>query len=281
MRALSTRTVHAVAPRPSSAPSEARPGYLATVEHARLVAAVHRWVAEHGRPPRVVDWDPARARRSGRPELAERFERAGTWPRFTQVREHFGGLGNLLRAAGYAPLPRRTGRYRVLWTSAEILDAIRSWSELYGEPPTMADWDPYRARRIGQAWRAERYDAGAWPSAKSVRNHFGRLSDAIASAGLVPRRQGQQRAQATAVLDPEVELRVAAIRGLGDPREPAHRLAEAVKLAAGARERGDAADLYYALLDVAAVAMDWAVDARPYAAPCERADPRARHRESG
>jgi len=206
----------------------------------------------------VIDWDPARARLCGRPDLAERFERVGTWPRFTQVRQHFGGLGELLRAAGYAPAPRRIGRYRVEWTSREILDAIRRWSERYGEPPTMADWDPYRARRIGQAWRIERYDAGEWPSAKSVRNHFGRLSDAVASAGLVPRRQGQRRVQTTAVLEPEVELHVAAIRGLADTREPARRLAEAVKLVAAARESGAPADLRVALVEVAAVAMDWA-----------------------
>ena len=178
------------------------------------------------------------------------------------MREHFGGLGNLLRAAGYAPLPRRIGRYRVVWTRREILDAIRRWSELYGEPPTMADWDPYRARRIGQAWRVARYDAGEWPSVKSVRSHFGRLSDAVASAGLVPRRQGQQRAHATAALDPVVELRVAAVRGFGDRREPAQRLAEAVKLVAAARDRGAAPDLQYALIEVAAVAMDWAATSR-------------------
>jgi hypothetical protein len=234
----------------------------AVLERARLIAAVHRWVHEHGTTPRVVDWDPARARLCGRPELAERFERVGTWPRFARVREHFGGLGNLLRAAGYAPTPRRIGRYRVEWTSAEILDAIRRWTELYGEPPTLADWDPYRARRIGQAWRVGRYDAGDWPSAKSVRNHFARLSDAIASAGLVPRRQGQRRPQEALVLDPKIELHVATIRGLPDKREPGQRLADAVKSVAAARARGDAADLRVALAEVAAAAMEWAARSR-------------------
>ena len=234
----------------------------APLERARLIAAVHRWVAEYGRPPRAIDWDPARARLYGRPELAERFEQAGTWPRFTTVRRHFGGLRNMLRAAGYASAPIRIGRYRVEWTATEILDAIRRWTELHGEPPTMADWDPYRARRIGQAWRVERYDAGEWPSVKSVRNHFGRLSDAIASAGLVPRRQGQRRPQPRPVLDPDVELHVAMIRRFGDNRPPAQRLADAIKLVAAARERGEPADLRVALVDVAAVAMDWAARKR-------------------
>jgi hypothetical protein len=178
------------------------------------------------------------------------------------VRGQFGGLRNLLRAAGYSPPPQRIGRYRLDWTGHEILDAIRRWTDLYGEPPTMADWDPYRARRTDQAWRVERYDAGEWPSVKSVRNHFGRLSEAVASAGLVPRRQGQRRAQRTAVLDPDVELHVAAIRGFGDRREPARRLAETVKLVVTARDRGEAADLYHALVELAAVAMDWAATSR-------------------
>jgi len=233
-----------------------------TIDHARLVAAVHRWVAQYGRPPRIIDWDPARARRCGRPELAERFERAGTWPRFTQVRDHFGGLGNLLRAAGYPAPARRIGRYRTVWTRTEILESIRRWNELYGEPPTMADWDPYRAGRMGQTWRVERYDAGEWPSVKSVQNHFGRLSEAIARAGLVPRRQGQQRVQADAVLDPQVELHVAAVRCLGDRRDPAHQLAERVRLVATARDERESGDLYFALVELAAVAMEWAATSR-------------------
>jgi hypothetical protein len=257
-----SNAMHVLAGRSLPAPGPSRGGPPATVEHARLIAAVHRWVAEYGRPPRVIDWDPARARRCGRPDLAERFERAGKWPRFTHVREQFGGLRNLLRAAGYAPPPQRTGRYRVAWTGREILEAIRRWSELYGEPPTMADWDPYRARHIGQAWRVERYEAGEWPSVKSVRNHFGRLSDAIASAGLVPRRQGQRRVEQATVLDPEVELHVATVRGFRDEREPAQRLAGAVKLVAAAREHGEPEDLRVALVEVAAVAMDWAAASR-------------------
>jgi hypothetical protein len=237
------------------------------LERARLIAAVHRWVAQYGRPPRLIDWDPARARLFGRPELAERFEQAATWPRFTTVRRQFGGWRNLLRAAGYAPAPTRIGRYRVEWTPAEILDAIRRWTELYGEPPTMADWEPYRARRIGQAWRVERYDAGDWPSVKSVRNHFGRLSYAIASAGLVPRRQGQRRVHAPVALDPEVQVHVAIIRGFSDKREPSQRLAEAVKLVSSARIHGDPTDVRVALVEVAAVAMDWAASIDGVGAP--------------
>jgi hypothetical protein len=58
------------------------------------------------------------------------------------------------------------------------------------------------------------------------------------------------------------ELRVAAACGFGDRREPSQRLAEAVKLVAAARDRGATPDLQYVLIEVAAVAMDWAATSR-------------------
>ena len=45
----------------------------------------------------------------------------------------------------------------------EIIERIREWALLYGEPPTIRDWDPSRARRTGQIWRAERFEAGDRP----------------------------------------------------------------------------------------------------------------------
>src|SRR4051794_36610564 len=58
----------------------------------------------------------------------------------------------------------------------EVLVAIRSWNEQYGEPPKLADWEPSRARSRGQAWRAERFAAGEWPTTRMVRYHFGTMS---------------------------------------------------------------------------------------------------------
>src|SRR4051812_2461702 len=74
------------------------------------------------------------------------------------------------------------------WTNEQILAAIRAWCSLYDEVPCQADWDPHRARRIGQEWRIRRYRTGDWPSLKTVINRYGRLSDAIAQAGLAPRQ---------------------------------------------------------------------------------------------
>jgi hypothetical protein len=69
-----------------------------------------------------------------------------------------------------------------------ILEAIRRWERTYGEAPTLADWEPSRARRQGHEWRARRWEAGDWPSTRMVRNHFGTMSAAVRAAGLIARR---------------------------------------------------------------------------------------------
>jgi hypothetical protein len=80
--------------------------------------------------------------------------------------------------------PREGGRPRACrYSSGEILDAIRRWASLYGAPPTLTDWEPSRARRKGQDWRAERWEEGSWPSARMVRRQFGTLGAAVAAAG--------------------------------------------------------------------------------------------------
>lgn len=159
-----------------------------------------------------------------------------------------------------------TPRRRPRLTAREITEAIRRWHELYGEPPSMADWDPYRARRIGQEWRIERYREGDWPSIKSVRNHFGRLSDAVASAGLVPRRQGQQRAQPELAIGDDVLLHLAHLRVLHEGLPAPESLATAVRKVAAARASDEAGDLRASLVDLAAAALAWAKATEPDAA---------------
>jgi hypothetical protein len=155
---------------------------------------------------------------------------------------------------------RQCVRQRARLTAPEILDAIRQWTALYGEPPTMADWDPYRARQISQEWRIKRYDSGDWPSLKSVRNHFGRLSDAVAAAGLVPRRQGQQRPQVELALDVDTMLHISYLRKRSRGQAARADLAAAIRQVAQARESSDPADLRVALVDLAAAALAWASD---------------------
>ena len=154
----------------------------------------------------------------------------------------------------HPPVPAHRNRRL---SAAQILDAIRRWNERYGEPPSMNDWDPYRARQAGQAWRAARYHAGDWPSVKSVRNHFGRLSDAVALAGLVPRHQGQQRQREELALDADTLLHVAHVRELRSALAPDDRLASALRDVAAARRSGEPADLHAALVGLAASALAW------------------------
>ncbi len=73
-----------------------------------------------------------------------------------------------------------------------IVARIKDWTHLHGEPPTIRDWDPSRARRTRQAWRAERFEAGLWPSVGMVKRQFGTFNAAVEAAGLAP-RQGPRR----------------------------------------------------------------------------------------
>lgn len=68
-----------------------------------------------------------------------------------------------------------------------IIARIQEWARVHGEPPTIRDWDPSRARRTRQAWRAERFEAGVWPSVGMVKRQFGSFNAAVQAAGLAPR----------------------------------------------------------------------------------------------
>jgi hypothetical protein len=70
-----------------------------------------------------------------------------------------------------------------------IIARIRDWACVHGEPPTIRDWDPSRARRTGQAWRAERFETGEWPSVGMVKRQFGTFNAAVQAAGLAPRHR--------------------------------------------------------------------------------------------
>jgi hypothetical protein len=66
------------------------------------------------------------------------------------------------------------------WSRGDLA-ALVEWTRRYGDVPTLADWDPQRARTLGQEWRIARYHQGDWPSARTVANHFGSFSAAVAN----------------------------------------------------------------------------------------------------
>lgn len=225
-----------------------------TYGREQILDAIRRWNDEQGHPPTWLDWDPACARRKGHPERAERFE-AGCWPTTAMVRRQFPTMGAAIEAAGLTP-PKPRGTKANLIDGEQVLVAIREWTRRYGDPPAQTDLDPYRARRTGQPWRAERYLAGDWPSLPTVRHHYGTLTAAVRAAGLEPRPQTEPVAER---VQRRRRNRLALVDHLSHNAEdgPA-ALAEAVRGVAAARASGDADDLENALLLLAGAALGWA-----------------------
>ena len=220
-----------------------------------VLEAIRRWARRYGEAPTSTDWDPARARRMGHGWRAERFD-AGRWPTVRVVRGHFGTFNDAVRLAGLEPR-RAPARLRPNLTGPEaVVDAIVEWTRRYGDLPAMADWDPVRARRLGQAWRIVRYRDGDWPSARSVAHHFGSFAAAVEAAGLVPRRRSTTAEERALVL---VHNRAAvALAGAAHGAGDAAGLATAVRSVAASRATGDPVALHAALIDVAAAALAYA-----------------------
>lgn len=221
-----------------------------------IVAAIRRWHELHGEPPKVFDWDPAWARRRGEDWRAARFE-AGDWPSIAMVRRQFGNLSKAVFAAGLRPRrgPAR-GRSHAL-SDEQLLDAIRRWADLYGEPPATTDWAPARARAAGQLWRLDRYYAGDWPSAQTVRRRFGTLSNAIRQAGLEPRAVGQHTT-CPATIEPGARQAIQYHLNTPGRRCGPDQLAARVRAVAEARRVSDLSSMQTALIELAAAAISWA-----------------------
>lgn len=84
----------------------------------------------------------------------------------------------------------RAHRDDKIWTQDAIVLAIQEWIAEYGDPPSVNDWGPYRARHaLGDEERAARFEQadGAWPSVTTVYATFGSFNAALVAAGLNPR----------------------------------------------------------------------------------------------
>jgi hypothetical protein len=225
-----------------------------TFTREEILSKIRKWAELYGEPPSMRDWEPSRARRAGQAWRAERFE-AGTWPSARMVVAQFGAFTVAIREAGLQP-GRRPSRLKPKLSGPEqILVAIREWTSRYGEPPTLADWDGVRARRLDQEWRIARYHSGDWPSLATVMYHHGSLGAAVRAAGLSARPHGLHARYAA-------EFRAHSRRMLvleKLEREPDNgTLADALRAVARHRAGADHEALHKALLDLAAAALRWA-----------------------
>jgi hypothetical protein len=224
-----------------------------TFTRDEIVAAIGQWHERYGEAPRMVDWEPSRARRYGQAWRAERFE-AERWPSARVVRGHFGTFNAAIEAAGLVPRAAARRSDPTRRGSDAIVYAFIDWTRRYGDVPTMADWDPARARQLRQEWRIARYYDGDWPSARSVATHFGSFANAAESAGLTARSQGVR---------PEArENRRSAARAvastLTDRVGESDFLAGRVRDVARANASNDPVAIHAALVDLAGAALAWA-----------------------
>lgn len=169
-----------------------------------------------------------------------------------------------------ATLPARVFDARGVEYQAEgIIDAIRRWAYRYGEPPTVADWDPTRANRIGQNWRAERFQAAEWPSADIVRAAFRTFNAAVEAAGMTPQPTPRRAPTRVAARPgrtedaPSLLLSVAMERARADARRRGpEQIADQLRAVSGACRAGDPHALRAELVRLAGRVLAWA-DALP------------------
>lgn len=141
-------------------PCATRQGNPRRWSEQEVLSAVCRWAELEGRPPAMQDW---RARRLGGAERWE--EEFPVWPPGSVGRIMFGGWNRLLEAAG-------VGINHPSWEPEQILAALRAYAERYGRPPAKQDLE---------------YPPDKFPSARTVRRHFGSFTAGLRAAGLAPR----------------------------------------------------------------------------------------------
>lgn len=226
-----------------------------TFSSDEIIAAIRLWHNSYGEFPKMIDWEPHRARRAGQEWRAERFE-SGHWPSTRVVRRQFRSFNEAIQAAGFDPRPAPTRQRPNLLGPEAVLEAMFEWVRRYGDIPTMADWDPARARRLNQDWRIARFHQGDWPSARSVALHFGSFAKAAVAAGLVHRPRGVHHHERQ---DERSHNRLTAAKASATARTPGIAdLAAGLRELAVARARRDPTSVHAALIQVAGAALAWA-----------------------
>jgi hypothetical protein len=152
----------------------------------RTIHAIQSWTEQLGASPTTTDRESSSARRLGQEWRAEHFE-IGEWPSARVVNARLGSFNAAIAAGGCTPRRAALKVSADLLGPAAILDAFVRLTKCYGDLPTMAGWDPARARRLGQDSRTARYLHGDWSSARSVARRFGSFANVAAMAALIPR----------------------------------------------------------------------------------------------
>ncbi len=135
----------------------------------RVAAALRVWAHQHGRVPRRRDWLRTSALH---PEGAVVYRLFGSWPAALQA----AGLD----VPSPGP-PQRTGG----WDADAVVEAVIAWTQRFGDPPAVADWNPALARRRGEHDRADLFERERprWPVASAVVYHCGAWNTALQTAG--------------------------------------------------------------------------------------------------
>ncbi len=128
-----------------------RPRRQASWSDHEILAALQEWAARHGRAPNSCEW------LTGSPDR----------PGSLCIRRRFGSWERALKRAGLKPNAREQPRY---WANAEILDAMKIWTERHGRPPKATDWTHAEPGR---------------PCARSVTQRYGAFSAGLAAAKLI------------------------------------------------------------------------------------------------
>lgn len=98
------------------------------------------------------------------------------------------GMANRDEPRCIACAARHSGEARRVWTRTLIIERIREWAAMYGEPPAVPDWVPWQARNaMHDEERARRAESGYWPSPCTVVRLFGSWNAGIEAAGFTPR----------------------------------------------------------------------------------------------
>lgn len=111
-----------------------------TADRAAVIAALRELGATQGRRPRWSDLHP---KRDG-------------FPSYGKTVRLFGSFGAALESAGFRSRGRR-------WTRAEVVFALRSWSQLHGRPPVYVDWNLATNEHPGSRAVTELF--GGWSAA--------------------------------------------------------------------------------------------------------------------